>query len=169
MTEKFVASGLRWNYFYHTWKTISWSPYANAVVVMDNETANPAISAITVKVEAIEETGDHAMVITLVPVSATISGGTMAPPPCEFIQTEEMTEYGVGITKEGAILFDGTSKSSGGSPVSGGYTAITLKCDGVYYDSPEYLEMDADELYLFVDGEDTPAKPGDTLTFSKRV
>jgi len=30
--EKFVASGLRWNYFYHTWKTVSWSPYANAVV-----------------------------------------------------------------------------------------------------------------------------------------
>lgn len=33
MTEKYAASGLYWNYFYHNWKTVSWSPFANAVVV----------------------------------------------------------------------------------------------------------------------------------------
>lgn len=31
MTEKQVASGIYWNYFYNTWKTISYSPFANAV------------------------------------------------------------------------------------------------------------------------------------------
>lgn len=30
-TEKYISSGLRWNYFYHNWKTFSWSPFANAV------------------------------------------------------------------------------------------------------------------------------------------
>lgn len=30
-TEKYVASGLYWNYFYHVWKTISYSPFANAI------------------------------------------------------------------------------------------------------------------------------------------
>lgn len=29
--EKYVAAGLRWNYFYHNWKTISHSPFANMV------------------------------------------------------------------------------------------------------------------------------------------
>ena len=32
MTEKEVASGLYWNYFYHVWKTVSNSPFSNAVV-----------------------------------------------------------------------------------------------------------------------------------------
>ncbi len=32
MSEKFVASGLYWNYFYNVWKTVSWSPFSNAVV-----------------------------------------------------------------------------------------------------------------------------------------
>lgn len=32
MTEQQVASGLYWNYFYHVWKTISWSPFSNAIV-----------------------------------------------------------------------------------------------------------------------------------------
>lgn len=32
-TEKYVASGLYWNYFYHVWKTISWSPFSNAVAM----------------------------------------------------------------------------------------------------------------------------------------
>ena len=30
-TEKYVASGLYWNYFYHTWKTVSNSPFSNAI------------------------------------------------------------------------------------------------------------------------------------------
>lgn len=34
-TEKYVASGLYWNYFYHTWKTVSSSPFANAVVFVE--------------------------------------------------------------------------------------------------------------------------------------
>lgn len=31
MSEKYVASGLYWNYFLNTWKTISYSPFSNAV------------------------------------------------------------------------------------------------------------------------------------------
>ena len=35
-TEKYVASGLYWNYFYHVWKTVSWSPFSNAVVLKES-------------------------------------------------------------------------------------------------------------------------------------
>lgn len=31
MSEKYVASGLYWNYFYNTWKVLSSSPFSNAV------------------------------------------------------------------------------------------------------------------------------------------
>ena len=31
MTEKYIANGLYWNYFYTSWKTVSSSPFSNAV------------------------------------------------------------------------------------------------------------------------------------------
>lgn len=36
-TEKYVAAGLYWNYFYHTWKTVSNSPFANAIVFVETQ------------------------------------------------------------------------------------------------------------------------------------
>lgn len=44
-TEKYVASGLYWNYFYHTWKTVSSSPFANAVVFVETAPTESAESA----------------------------------------------------------------------------------------------------------------------------
>lgn len=34
-TEQFAGSGLYWNYWLHNWKTISWSPFANAVAIVE--------------------------------------------------------------------------------------------------------------------------------------
>lgn len=36
-TEQFAGSGLYWNYWLHNWKTISWSPFANAVAIVESE------------------------------------------------------------------------------------------------------------------------------------
>lgn len=35
MSEKFVASGLYWNYFYHQWKIVSSCPFSNAVAFVN--------------------------------------------------------------------------------------------------------------------------------------
>jgi len=34
-TETYAGSGLYWNYWLHNWKTISWSPFANAVAITE--------------------------------------------------------------------------------------------------------------------------------------
>ena len=39
-TEKYVASGIYWNYFYNVWKIVSYSPFSNAVAFVSTE--NPA-------------------------------------------------------------------------------------------------------------------------------
>ena len=39
-TEKYVASGEYWNYFYNVWKTVSSSPFSNAVVFKDESKIN---------------------------------------------------------------------------------------------------------------------------------
>ena len=45
ITEKFNGQGLYWNYWYHTWKTFSVSPFSNATVFVP---AVPTVTSITV-------------------------------------------------------------------------------------------------------------------------
>lgn len=44
-TENYNGEGLYWNYFYHTWKTFSMSPFANSIVFVAGE---PSITSVTV-------------------------------------------------------------------------------------------------------------------------
>ena len=43
-TENYNGEGLYWNYFYHTWKTFSVSPFANATVFVPNA---PVVTSVT--------------------------------------------------------------------------------------------------------------------------
>lgn len=49
-TENYNGQGLYWNYFYHTWKTFSMSPFANALVFVP---AVPSVTAVSVSPTAI--------------------------------------------------------------------------------------------------------------------
>ena len=49
-TENYNGQGLYWNYFYHTWKTFSMSPFANALVFVP---AVPSVTSVTVAPTAI--------------------------------------------------------------------------------------------------------------------
>lgn len=49
-TENYNGQGLYWNYFYHTWKTFSMSPFANAVVFVP---AVPTVTSVTVSPSAV--------------------------------------------------------------------------------------------------------------------
>lgn len=106
-TEKFISSGLRWNYFYHTWKTISTSPFANAIVFVDDSVniANPA--TIAYKVASVDSS-DAARVITLIPNAVdTLGDRTM-----QFVQTEALTQLGVAVQPYGAIFVPAGSLDS---------------------------------------------------------
>lgn len=98
-TEKYVASGLYWNYFYHTWKTISSSQFANAIVFVAN-TATTLPASITFKVvdKSISKT---ATVLCLEP---QVDGATLEPHNVQLIQTDQATKAGIGVQKYGALL-----------------------------------------------------------------
>lgn len=49
-TENYNGQGLYWNYFYHTWKTFSMSPFANALVFVP---AVPSVTFVSVSPTAI--------------------------------------------------------------------------------------------------------------------
>lgn len=107
-TEKYVASGLYWNYFYHVWKTISYSPFANAVVFTTASNITPPDS-FTATVTSVD-VSDDATVINIVPdESVTLRGvGNI-----EFVQANYFTNVGIAVEKYGSIMipssFTGTA------------------------------------------------------------
>lgn len=113
-TEKYAASGLYWNYFYHTWKTISYSPFANAVVFTDSpEVALP--TTLTAHVDSKAES-EEATILTF---SVEGSGTALEPSTYNFIQTEATVSAGIGVQRYGALLI----------PASQVATEVTLELD----------------------------------------
>lgn len=140
-TEKYVASGLYWNYFYHTWKTISSSRFANAIVFVANTATTSLPDSITFKVvdKSISET---ATVLCLEP---QVDGATLEPHNVQLVQTEAATTKGIGVQKYGALLI----------PASAVATKLTLEAsvNGVKYTAGTTI--------------DASANVGDIVVFSK--
>lgn len=106
-TEKYVASGLYWNYFYHTWKTVSYSPFANAVVFV-KDTANITLPAtLTAKIMS-KDTSEDATVLTL---DASVNGASLQPNTALFVQTPELTAKGIAVNKYGALIIPASAKN----------------------------------------------------------
>lgn len=99
-TEKYVASGLYWNYFYHTWKTVSNSPFANAVVFVTSAADVALPATVTVHVDAKDES-DVATVFT---ISADFEEADLNPQNVNFVQTEALTTAGIAVQKYGGLI-----------------------------------------------------------------
>lgn len=99
-TEKYVASGLYWNYFYHTWKTVSNSPFANAVVFVTSAADVALPETVTVHVDAKDES-DVATVFT---ISADFKEEGLEPQNVNFVQTKELTTDGIAVQKYGGLI-----------------------------------------------------------------
>lgn len=99
-TEKYVASGLYWNYFYHTWKTVSNSPFANAVVFVTSASDITLPASITVHVDAKDES-DTGTVFT---ISAYSESAGLNPQSVNFVQTEALTTAGIAVQKYGGLI-----------------------------------------------------------------
>lgn len=99
-TEKYSSSGLYWNYFYHTWKTVSNSPFANAVVFVTSSADVALPDSITVHVDAKDES-DVATVFT---ISADFESAGLSPQNVNFVQTEVLTKAGIAVQKYGGLI-----------------------------------------------------------------
>lgn len=99
MTETYVASGEYWNYFYHVWKTISISPFSNAIAFVADEVPDaPATFRATITSYSLGN--DATEVFTIVP-NETVG---LAPSSVHFIQDEDATESGIAVHPYGAYI-----------------------------------------------------------------
>lgn len=99
-TEDYVAAGLYWNYFYHQWKTISSSPFANAVVFVTDTATIELPATITAEITD-KSVSEDAITLTL---KASADGATLAPNNVNFVQTEALTTAGIAVHPFGALL-----------------------------------------------------------------
>lgn len=104
--ETKVGSGLYWNYWLHVWKTISYSPFANAIVFVDNKATTGVPSSITVEITG-KDVSDVATVFTLGVKDDTASLQSTA---VTFEQTEIMTKNSIAVQKYGALIIPSTAK-----------------------------------------------------------
>lgn len=118
-TEKYVASGMYWNYFLNVWKTISSSPFSNMIVFVSDTVSTALPEEISVEI-ASKSMAENATVFTLtVETDTPALVGTEA----KFIQTQDATEKGIAIHPYGAVIFPSNQTT----------TTLQLEVNGVMY------------------------------------
>jgi len=142
MTEKYVASGEYWNYFYNVWKTVSSSPFSNAIVFVDNSADISLPQSLTVEVTD-KSSAEEATIITL---GVDDEGQSLAPSNYNFIQSEDCVEEGIAVHKYGAIIY----------PANADAQYIYLSVNGVTYKSSSTVGTTADvgDTFAFYKVED---------------
>ena len=87
-TENYNGEGLYWNYFYHTWKTFSMSPFANSIVFVAGE---PSITSVTVSPATATSGKGQKLNLDAVVVTANFA-------PQSVVWTVDSTAKAAGVT-----------------------------------------------------------------------
>lgn len=103
-TEKYVASGMYWNYFYNVWKTVSYSPFSNAVVFVDSTATTSLPATIDAEITGIEH-NENSIVYTLV---LDDDNPAFSPSDGRFVQTEACVKALVAVHPYGVYIVPGT-------------------------------------------------------------
>ena len=99
MTETYVASGQYWNYFYNVWKTVSSSPFSNAIVFATDEKV-----IMPTQLKATVDGVDVSDVATILTLDTNLDAVGLVGGNVEYIQTSQATQKGVAIQKYGAVV-----------------------------------------------------------------
>lgn len=120
-TEQYVASGLYWNYFYHVWKTVSSSPFANAIVFVAKTTDIALPASLTCKCIN-KDISDEAIVLAF---NADTDEASLKPNSVHFVQTKDLTSKGIAVQKYGVVIIP---KSADAEEIT-----IVAEIDGTEY------------------------------------
>lgn len=104
-TENYNGQGLYWNYFYHVWKTFSFSMFSNAVAFVEGTSA---VNSVTVVPSAVTVSIGQS-----VQLSANVETVNFAP---RSVNWKSDTE-GVTITPSGLVIIDNQDELKGKSVV----------------------------------------------------
>ena len=120
-TEQYAASGMYWNYFLNVWKTVSSSPFSNAIVFVTDGADVALPDEITGEIVA-KDVSENATVLTIdvQPEEVSLVAGN-----AQFVQTEAAVTGGVAVNKYGSVIY----------PANANPIVIEIMIDGVSYSS----------------------------------
>ena len=144
-TETYVASGEYWNYFYNVWKTVSSSPFSNAIVFVTTG-ANTTLNATYTGKVVDKSVGKEGLVLSI----EMLEGSQLKPigGNAEFVQNADATSMGIGVKDYGSLLVPLPLSALSGSTID-----LDAKINGVNYSADNFNVKTADV--------------GDTITFTK--
>lgn len=126
-TELYVTSGLYWNYNLNIWKTVSSSPFSNAIVFVADSASVEMPETFTVEVSD-KSVAENAIVLTL---NVQDDNAVLHSTEATFVQTQSATEQGVAVHKYGAVIFpDGAGSFDLVMEVGGETYTSTVACTG---------------------------------------
>lgn len=152
-TEDYVAAGMYWNYFYNVWKTISSSPFSNAIVFATDGSMNlTAPESLTVNVigvdRHVEDDGPVSVAVTVEAVNAN-DGTAITHGDAKFTTNADAVQSLVAVQPYGAILYS----AADGSFVTGKF--IEVDYAGAHYAGTDTLALET-------------VKIGDSFTLAKQ-
>jgi len=119
-TEQYNAKGMYWNYFYHAWKTLSVSPFANAAVFLPEA---PTVSSVAVTPSTVTASAGQAVQFV-----ATVSGTNFVDKAVTWSVTGA-TSTGTTIGDSGVLTIasdeEGTSLTVTATSVADGTKTAT--------------------------------------------
>lgn len=126
-TEDYIGAGMYWNYWYNVWKTISSSPFSNAVVFVENTATTVLPTTLNAEITAVQH-GDGGIIYTL---EIDDDNASLEPHTARFVQTQACVQALVAVHPYGAFIVPGTGVESfipvatlGGATYTG--TAVTV-------------------------------------------
>ena len=122
MTEAYVSAGLYWNYFYNIWKTVSHSPFSNAIVFVDNDASTTLPASFKASVTSKSTNGTEVTYSLAIDDSTAALVGYSAI----YVQTEEATEAGIAVHPYGAYVLPDSESATKCTP--------TINLGGTLYD-----------------------------------
>lgn len=150
-TEDYVAAGMYWNYFLNVWKTVSSSPFSNAIVFVSEDADIEAPEEIQVEVLS-KDVNELATVMTLGIAQDSVA---LVGHEGDFKQTKSMTENGVAMHKYGAIIM----------PANANAEYIVVDAKGTIYRSTSTLATNADVGDLLTLQQEVA---GESISFDKQ-
>ena len=138
-TETYVSSGLYWNYNYNVWKTVSSSPFSNAIVFVGTTSSIALPESFTVEVTD-KSIADNATVLSF---AVQDDNAALHSTEAQFVQTEASTKAGIAVHKYGAVML----------PNGAGTDNLVMMVNDTKYTSTVKFT--------------SANKPGDTLTMQK--
>ena len=145
-TDVYVANGLYRNYFLNAWKTISYSPFSNAIVFATSQfTATPASFTMLVGDVSLSDT---AMVASLIVDDSDVG---LTRTDVSLVQSQSAVEAGVAIQRYGAIIIPASAFYASGD---GFHDYLYAEVNGVQFKST--TQVDNTELTVGAEIEFEP-------------